>query len=117
MNRKASNLRHPGTGRMLSVLVVALLLTPAAQAFGRHKATHRPDGSGSPAQALVEPPRLLAGKSTDRIIGEIERKHRAKVIQVKESEAGGRKVLVLRLLSEEGRVWTVRVDAETGKEI
>jgi hypothetical protein len=34
-----------------------------------------------------------------------------------EREERGRKVLVFRLLSDEGRVSHVRVDAETGKEL
>ena len=63
---------------------------------------------------LREPPRMLAGISLDQAIESAERRYRARVVRADEVNQQGRRVYVLRLLSEEGRVWTVRVDAETG---
>jgi hypothetical protein len=70
-------------------------------------------------QAIRPPPRAMAQKSTDRIVRDIERKHKAKVVKdPEEREIDGRRVLVLRLLDDKkGKIWEVRVDAETGKEL
>jgi uncharacterized membrane protein YkoI len=66
---------------------------------------------------VAEPPRTPADKTVDRIIQELQKKYGAKVVRQDEREERGRKVLVFRLLSDEGRVSHVRVDAETGKEL
>jgi hypothetical protein len=50
----------------------------------------------------------------DRAVALAEQHYRARVVRAAVSDAGGHKVYVLKLLSEQGRVWTVRVDAETG---
>jgi uncharacterized membrane protein YkoI len=50
----------------------------------------------------------------DQAIEIAERRYRARVVRAEPKEQQGRRVYVLRLLSEEGRVWTVRVDAQTG---
>jgi uncharacterized membrane protein YkoI len=52
--------------------------------------------------------------SLDQAIEMVERRFKARVVRPGVEEADGRRVYVLRLLSEEGRVWTVRVDAQTG---
>jgi len=44
-----------------------------------------------------------------------ERRFKARVVRAEAEEDGGRKVYVLRMLNESGRVWTVRVDAATGE--
>jgi uncharacterized membrane protein YkoI len=44
-----------------------------------------------------------------------EAQHRAKVVRTDVQDEDGRKVYVLKLLSEDGRVITVRVDASTGR--
>jgi uncharacterized membrane protein YkoI len=54
--------------------------------------------------------------SRDRIVEAIGRKYNASVVRVAELVVDGRRVYELRLLSNE-RVWTVRVDAETGREL
>jgi hypothetical protein len=64
---------------------------------------------------IRENPRAAAtGISVDQAIEIAERRYRARVVRAESKEQQGRRVYVLRLLSEEGRVWTVRVDAETG---
>ena len=52
----------------------------------------------------------------DRIVDAIQRKYHARVVKVTEIVVEGRRVYALRLLSDE-RVWVVRVDAETGREV
>jgi hypothetical protein len=54
--------------------------------------------------------------SRDRIVDAIQRKYHARVVKVTEIVVEGRRVYALRLLSDE-RVWVVRVDAETGREV
>jgi hypothetical protein len=100
-------------GSLLLVLCAGLLLHAPAQAFGGKHGKHRLD---APETGLREPPRLAAGgaASADRIIEQIERRYRARVVRFEETQMNGRRVYVLRLLSDEGRVWTVRVDADTG---
>jgi uncharacterized membrane protein YkoI len=39
------------------------------------------------------------------------------VVRAEVAETDGRKFYVLRLLSEDGRVWSIRVDANTGAEV
>jgi uncharacterized membrane protein YkoI len=70
-----------------------------------------------PAQSIREPARFApAGISLDQVISQVEKRHKARVVKVDHQQVNGRPVYVLRLLSED-RVSTVRVDAETGKEI
>ncbi|RYG70759.1 hypothetical protein EON77_13550 [bacterium] len=73
------------------------------------------------AGASVAPAALWAvrhgASPVDQIIEQVERRHRAHVVRVGQEEIDGRRIYVLRLLSDQGRVWTVRVDAETGREI
>jgi hypothetical protein len=114
-----------GTGRTLPVLAFALLSAAgsaagAAGAFDKREPAPVFDSTAAPAQGVREGVRMAAGsKSADRIVQDIERKYKAKVVKDPETrEVNGRKVLVLRLYDDKkGRVWEVRVDAETGKEL
>jgi uncharacterized membrane protein YkoI len=54
------------------------------------------------------------GISLDRAVAMAEQQYKARVVRAGTGESEGRRVYVLRLLSDQGRVWTVRVDAETG---
>jgi len=54
------------------------------------------------------------GFSLDQVISQIERKYKARVVRTEVSNSGSECVYVLRLLSDEGRVWTVRVDSRSG---
>ena len=56
----------------------------------------------------------MAGVSLDQAVAMAERRFNARVVKAGVSESNGRRVYVLRLLSEQGRVWTVRVDADSG---
>ncbi len=54
------------------------------------------------------------GMTLDQAVQEAEHRFRARVVRAGTVEADGRRIYVLKLLSEQGRVWTVRIDAETG---
>ncbi len=56
------------------------------------------------------------GMSLDEAVDRAQKRYNARVVRAETSESGGRLVYVLRLLSDEdGRVFTVRVDAQTGQ--
>jgi hypothetical protein len=53
--------------------------------------------------------------SLDEAVRRAERQYRARVVRTDVQDEDGRKVYVLKLLSEDGRVITVRIDAATGR--
>jgi len=56
-----------------------------------------------------------AGISLDAAVARAQNRYRAKAVKADVSNEGGRRIYYIRLLSREGRVWTVRVDATTGQ--
>jgi len=52
--------------------------------------------------------------SMDEAIDLARRRYNARVVRAEVSERDGRRVYLLRLLSDDGRVFNVRVDAATG---
>jgi hypothetical protein len=74
-----------------------------------------PAASGSP---VIEGGELsiLQGRaiSLDEAIDMAQRRFNARVVRAEVAERGGRRTYVLRLLSADGRVFNVRVDAATG---
>jgi uncharacterized membrane protein YkoI len=85
----------------LASAVLELCALPAAQA----------DRAGGPGLAVTQ---AAGGMSLDEAVDLAQRRFNARVVRADVSEADGRRVYVLRLLSENGRVWTVRVDAQSG---
>ena len=57
------------------------------------------------------------GISLDEAVNRAERKYHARVIRAETHESNGRRVHQLQLLSDDGRVWTVRIDAASGAEL
>jgi hypothetical protein len=55
------------------------------------------------------------GISLDEAVARAEQQYRARVVRTDVVDEDGRKVYVLKLLSEDGRVFTVRIDAATGR--
>jgi hypothetical protein len=55
------------------------------------------------------------GVSLDEAVRRAEAQYRARVVRTEVQDEDGRKVYVLKLLSEDGRVVTVRIDAATGR--
>lgn len=54
------------------------------------------------------------GVSLDQAVEMAQRRYRAKAVKAETVQKGERLVHHIRLLSAEGKVWTVRVDAESG---
>lgn len=96
---------------ILPVTLVLLGLAPASQA---HSMPGRRDaGANLVERAIVAVPR--DGISLDEAVSRAERQYRARVVRTDVQDEDGRKVYVLKLLSEDGRVFTVRVDAQSGR--
>ena len=60
--------------------------------------------------------RPLADDALERIVEAVQKRYNARVVKVTEITVDGKRAYELRLLSDQ-RVWTVRVDAETGQEL
>jgi hypothetical protein len=54
------------------------------------------------------------GVSLDQAVEMAQRRYRAKAVKAETVQNGERRIHHIRLLSAEGKVWTVRVDAESG---
>jgi len=53
--------------------------------------------------------------SLDQAINMAESRYRAKAVKYSQAVSGDRLVYQIRLLSSDGKVWTVQVDAQTGQ--
>jgi hypothetical protein len=72
-------------------------------------------GLGLPPPRSPGRPHQQAGELTlDAAVEMVQRRYNAKVVRADVTSQGGARIYVLRLLSADGRVWTVRVDAATG---
>lgn len=83
------------------------------------QASARPLDAVADALALPErsaDSRPLADDALQRIVDAVQKRYNARVVKVTEIMVDGKRAYELRLLSDE-RVWTVRVDAETGQEL
>ena len=73
----------------------------------------RPAGAAEIERAAVA--EALDGISLDEAVARAERQYHARVVRTDVQDEDGRKVYVLKLLSEDGRVITVRIDAQSGR--
>jgi hypothetical protein len=96
---------------ILPVALIVLGFAPFAQAHSMPGP--RPAGTAAPEQTVVAVAR--DGISLDEAVSRAERQYRARVVRTDVQDEDGRKVYVLKLLSEDGRVFTVRVDAQSGR--
>jgi len=55
-----------------------------------------------------------SGVSLDQAVQMAQRRYHAKAVRAETVRSGDRRVHQIRLLNSEGKVWTVRVDAESG---
>lgn len=72
------------------------------------------------AQNLVDPRNRdrvaqTGGMSLDEAVRMVESRYRARAVRADVVDNGGRRVYEIRLLNADGKVWKVRVDAETGR--
>jgi uncharacterized membrane protein YkoI len=95
----------------LALMLPLLLLAVPAEAAKKDK-SKRSDPDQSELREDV--PGRCPGASLDEAIATAERRHKARVVKANVLQGGGRCVYELRLLSDEGRVWTIRVDSRTG---
>lgn len=58
-----------------------------------------------------------SGMSRERIVSMVEKRYKARVVRADSIDIDGRPAYQLRLLSDAGRIWTVRVDARTGEQL
>ena len=96
------------------LLPLTLLLIGAAP-FSQ---AHSMPGAVASGAAQVERSRVAEvrdGISLDEAVRRAEAQYRARVVRTDVQDEDGRKVYVLKLLSEDGRVITVRIDASTGR--
>lgn len=73
-----------------------------------------------PALFRPDPATVMAEGSDanrNRVIQEAQKRYNAQVVRVTEVTVSGRRAYELRLLSNQGRVWMVRIDAESGQEL
>lgn len=96
---------------ILPVGLVLLGLAPVTQAHGIAGPT--PGGAAVEERAALVVPH--DGISLDEAVSRAERQYKARVVRTDVQDEDGRKVYVLKLLSDNGRVFTVRVDAQTGR--
>jgi hypothetical protein len=97
-------------GLLPAVLAVAVF-APGAHAHSMPGRVY----SGStlePARTIAEP---LDGISLNEAVSRAEAQYHARVVRTEVVDEDGRKVYVLKLLSENGRVFTVRIDANSGR--
>lgn len=89
------------------------LLIAGLAALGAGAVTAAPFRGGHALEAAPMQARHAA-MTLDQAIEMAEKRFRARVVRAGVEESGGQRIYVLRLVSEQGRVWTVRVDAQTG---
>jgi len=98
------------------LLPVALVVAGFAPLSQAHSQPGPPYDNG----AAARDPRVAAivrdGISLDEAVRRAERQYHARVVRTDVQDEDGRRVYVLKLLSEDGRVITVRVDASTGRD-
>jgi uncharacterized membrane protein YkoI len=77
-------------------------------------------GAGLEARALMareDPGRVAlanSGMSMDQAVKMAEQRFKARVVRAETQHEGVRTIYILKLLNDEGHVWTVRVDATHG---
>ena len=95
--------------RICTLTLLSLSLTATAAAASR-------SGAASDGRAAPVPARTMAdGRiSLDEAVARVERRYDARVVRAEEKNDDGRTVYRIRLLSADGRVFQVTVDAQTG---
>ena len=103
----------------LCTLALALACGSAAADIqaGEHAPTAPTAGAVESRPSYGEVRRIVvaaSGMSLDQAVSMVEKRYKARVVRTEVRTEGDRKIYVLRLLNDAGRVWTVRVDASSG---
>jgi len=75
----------------------------------------RPTYAGAALEDTQVAAIMRDGISLDEAVSRAERQYHARVVRSDVQDEDGRKVYVLKLLSDDGRVFTVRIDANSGR--
>lgn len=102
---------HKGRGGLSRPALLLCVLAAAMASPAWAKKHKEPDVRGEQQREVAG---RCPGFSLDQVISQIERKYKARVVRTEVNNSGGECLYVLRLLSDEGRVWTVRVDSRSG---
>lgn len=97
---------------LVPVTLAMIAFAPFSQA---HSMPGHWVGGSSDAGKKAPVLRVFDGISLDQAVNRAERQYRARVVRTDVQDEDGRTVYVLKLLSEDGRVFTVRIDAATGR--
>jgi hypothetical protein len=98
--------------QLVPAALLALGLAPLSQA---HRAPAPPASGGSNYEGRRLEDSRRDGISLDEAVRRAEAQFHARVVRTEVQDEDGRKVYVLKLLSEGGQVITVRIDAATGR--
>jgi hypothetical protein len=113
---RAQTVRLPALMKKIrSGVLPVLLLAAGFASVGQAASLAAPVHAGAgiePFPSLAEP---RDGISLDQAVSRAEAQYNARVVRTDVVDEDGRKVYVLKLLSESGRVFTVRVDADSGR--
>lgn len=91
----------------LLCLVLAAGAAPEAKASDRGRDRGRDRGAASYAERAI---------SLDEAVARAERRYKARAVRAEEKRHGDRIEYRIRLLADDGRVFEVRIDAESGEE-
>jgi hypothetical protein len=114
-NASTGDRRRASRLSVLLALVVGLPVVSAAASVPEAPGPATVSGSARPGRGDGSL-RSLADRqvSMDEAVDMAQRRYNARVVRAEVSDRGGRRVYLLRLLSDDGRVFNVRVDAATG---
>jgi hypothetical protein len=115
--RNAFSARLPFVMRKIRQGVVPAMFVVAGFATFTH--AHSMPGPAHPGAGHKDRASLVEmrrdGISLDEAVSRAQQQYRARVVRTDVQDEDGRKVYVLKLLSDDGRVFTVRIDAATGR--
>jgi hypothetical protein len=103
----------PATLASRAAGLMAIVLVTMAPAIGA-RSLPAPETGGTGESGPRVAAEVHDGISLDEAVSRAERQYRARVVRTDVQDEDGRKIYVLKLLSEDGRVFTVRIDAATG---
>jgi uncharacterized membrane protein YkoI len=112
---------RPPAAVVCSLLVLGIVAGPSAAAALALAPADGADARAERADGGTAPPRRTGGAahagavSLDRAVEMVQRRYDAKVVRAEETREGDDVVYRIRLLSADGRVFTVRVNARTGQ--
>lgn len=111
----AQTFRIPPVMRKIRSAIVPVLLMASFAPFGHAHSVPGPQPAGAAAAGPALVAAIHDGISLDEAVSRAERQYHARVVRTDVQDEDGRKVYVLKLLSEDGRVFTVRIDAQSGR--